>query len=158
MVGMVLAHAGVGVFVAGVLITESTSIERDVAARPGQSFELRGYDFHFDGVHKQPGPNFMADRGTVRVLRDGEPVAVLHPEKRAYLSGGQVMTEAAMDGAIHRDLYVALGEPLDQEGGWALRLYVKPFIRLIWLGALLMAIGGLVVTLDKRFRHKPATA
>jgi cytochrome c-type biogenesis protein CcmF len=158
MVGMVLAHAGVGVFVAGVLITESTSIERDVAARPGQSFELRGYDFHFDGVRKQPGPNFMADRGTVRVLRDGEPVAVLHPEKRAYLSGGQVMTEAAMDGAIHRDLYVALGEPLDQQGGWALRLYVKPFIRLIWLGALLMAIGGLVVTLDKRFRHKPATA
>ena len=157
MVGMVMAHLGVAVFVAGVFITESTSIERDVAARPGDRFELRGYEFTFDGVAKQPGPNYLADRGTVRVARNGQSVAVLHPEKRAYTAGGQVMTEAAMDGGLTRDLYVALGEPLDQTGGWALRLYVKPWIRLIWLGALMMALGGFVVALDKRFRRPVAT-
>jgi cytochrome c-type biogenesis protein CcmF len=81
----------------------------------------------------------------------------MHPEKRAYLAGGQVMTEAALDGALSRDLYVALGEPLDNEGSWALRLYVKPFIRLIWLGALMMALGGFAVSLDARFRRPVAT-
>jgi cytochrome c-type biogenesis protein CcmF len=154
MIGMVCAHAGIAVFVAGVFITESTSIERDVAARPGQVFELRGYDFAFDGVEKTQGPNYLADRGTVRVSRDGVEVAVLHPEKRAYLAGGQVMTEAALDGGFTRDLYVALGEPLDTNGTWALRLYVKPYIRLIWLGSLFMALGGFIVAFDKRFRRK----
>lgn len=158
MLGMVLAHAGIGIFVAGVFLTESTSIEKDVAAKPGQSFELRGHDFLFQGVEKHPGPNFIADRGTVVVSRDGREVAVMHPEKRAYASGGQVMTEAALDGGLSRDLYVALGEPLDQDGTWALRLYVKPFIRLIWLGALFMALGGFVVTFDKRFRRPPTGA
>ncbi len=156
MIGMVIAHAGVAVFVAGVFLTESTSIERDVAARAGQSFELRGYDFHFDGVEKHAGPNYMADRGTVRVERGGREIAVLHPEKRTYTAGGQNMTEAALDGALSRDLYVALGEPLGADGSWALRLYVKPFIRLIWLGALMMALGGFTVTLDARFRRPVA--
>jgi cytochrome c-type biogenesis protein CcmF len=156
MVGMVLAHAGIAVFVAGVFLTESTSIEKDVAAKPGQSFELRGHDFLFQGVEKHPGPNFLADRGTVVVSREGRQLAVLHPEKRAYASGGQVMTEAALDGGLTRDLYVALGEPLDQTGTWALRLYVKPYIRLIWLGALFMALGGFVVAFDKRFRRPVA--
>jgi cytochrome c-type biogenesis protein CcmF len=156
MVGMVLAHAGIAVFVAGVFLTESTSIEKDVAAKPGQSFELRGHDFLFQGVEKHPGPNFLADRGTVVVSREGRQLAVLHPEKRAYVSGGQVMTEAALDGGLTRDLYVALGEPLDQAGTWALRLYVKPYIRLIWLGALFMALGGFIVAFDKRFRRPVA--
>jgi cytochrome c-type biogenesis protein CcmF len=156
MVGMVLAHAGIGIFVAGVFLTDSTSIEKDVAAKPGQSFELRGHDFLFQGVEKHPGPNFLADRGTVVVSRDGREVAVMHPEKRAYASGGQVMTEAALDGGLSRDLYVALGEPLDQNGTWALRLYVKPFIRLIWLGAVFMALGGFVAVFDKRFRRTVA--
>ena len=154
MVGMVLAHAGIGVFVAGVLLTDSTSIERDVAARPGQSFELRGYDFRFDGAEKKQGPNYLADRGTVVVSRDGREITTMHPERRAYLAGGQVMTEAALHGGIHRDLYVALGEPLDADGSWALRLYVKPFVRLIWLGAILMALGGFVAAADRRFRRR----
>ena len=158
MVGMVLAHAGIAVFVAGVFLTESTSIEKDVAARPGQSFELRGHDFLFQGVEKHPGPNYLADRGTVVVSRESRQLAVLHPEKRAYTSGGQVMTEAALDGGLSRDLYVALGEPLDQDGTWALRLYVKPFIRLIWLGSLFMALGGFIVAFDKRFRRPVAGA
>ncbi len=153
MVGMCLAHTGLAVFFFGVLMTEGASIEKDVAAKPGQSFELRGYDFRFDGVRAVAGANYQAQRGTVTVTRAGALVAVLHPEKRAYASGGNMMTEAAIDGAPHRDLYVALGEPIDQRGSWALRLHVKPFIRWIWLGALMMALGGFTVTFDKRFRR-----
>jgi cytochrome c-type biogenesis protein CcmF len=153
MLGMVLAHAGVGVFLAGVMLTDSTSIEKDVAARPGQSFELRGHVFRFDGAAQVPGPNYTADRAQVTVSRDGETIAVMHPERRAYASGGQMMTEAALDGGLVRDLYVALGEPLDDAGTWALRLYVKPFVRLIWLGAIFMALGGFVCACDRRFRR-----
>ena len=156
MAGMLLAHAGIAVFVAGVFITESTSIERDVAATPGQRFELRGYEFEFRGVEKRQGPNFLADHGTVAVFRDGRELALMHPEKRAYAAGGQVMTEAALHGGLHRDLYVALGDPLGGDGAWALRLYIKPWIRLIWLGALLMAAGGFVVAFDRRFRRPVA--
>ena len=153
MIGMCLAHTGLAVFFFGVLMTEGASIEKDVAAKPGQTFDLRGYDFRFDGVVPVAGPNYQAQRGTVTVTRGGELVAVLHPEKRAYASGGNVLTEAAIDGALHRDLYVALGDAIDQRGSWALRVHVKPFIRWIWLGALMMALGGFTVTLDKRFRR-----
>jgi cytochrome c-type biogenesis protein CcmF len=119
--------------------------------------EIQGYTFRFDGVTPREGANFKADRGTVTVLVDDREIAVLHPEKRAYASGGQIMTEAAIDPALHRDLYVALGEPLGKnaagQDSWALRVYVKPWIRCIWLGALLMMFGGLVAAADRRFRR-----
>ena len=157
MTGMTLAHVGLAVFVFGVLMTESTSREMDVAAKPGQSFALRGYDFRFEGVERVQGPNYRADRGTIHVSRDGAPVATMLPEKREYASGGSLMTEADIEGGLTRDLYVALGDPLGTDGSWALRLYVKPFIRWIWLGALLMAIGGFTVVFDKRFRRPVAS-
>jgi cytochrome c-type biogenesis protein CcmF len=153
MAGMALAHGGLALFFFGVLTTEGLSIEKDVAARPGERIALRGYEFEFAGVERVVGPNYLADRGTIRVRRGGDTVAVLQPEKRGYASGGAIMTEAAIDPAPHRDLYVALGEPLDDKGTWALRLYVKPFIRFIWLGALLMALGAITVLFDPRFRR-----
>ncbi|MEO6173121.1 MAG: cytochrome c-type biogenesis CcmF C-terminal domain-containing protein, partial [Arenimonas sp.] len=121
---------------------------------PDSHFELRGYDFHFEGVTKIEGPNYIADRGTIVIKHNEKIVATLFPEKRMYASGGNSMTESAIHSRLHRDLYVALGEPLDEKGSWALRLYVKPFIRFIWLGALLMAIGGFVVSFDKRFKRR----
>ncbi len=159
MLGMVLAHAGIGIFVIGVLTVESTMIERDVAAKAGMSFEVRGYTFAFDGVEPRQGPNFSSDFGTVRVLKGGELIKTLHPEKRQYTAGGQIMTEASYDPGMFRDIYVALGDPLDSnKSEWAVRLYVKPFIRWIWIGALMMALGGFVVAFDRRFRHKPEPA
>ncbi|WP_028769685.1 heme lyase CcmF/NrfE family subunit [Silanimonas lenta] len=153
MVGMLLAHAGIGVFVIGVLVLESTMVERDVAARPGMRFEVREYTFAFEGVAAERGPNYDADVATVRLFREGREVAVLKPEKRFYNAARQVMTEASYDAGLFRDVYVALGDPLDAEKGeWALRLYVKPFIRWIWFGALMMAIGAFVVAFDRRFR------
>ena len=153
MIGMSLAHIGIGVFFFGVLLTESLSVQKDVAVAPGHVVEAGGYDFHFDGVRRAQGPNYVADMGTVNVTRDDATVARMHPEKRQYLAGGQVMTQTAIVPGLREDLYVALGEPLDTKGSWGLRVYVKPWVRCIWLGALLMALGGIVTAFDRRFRR-----
>jgi cytochrome c-type biogenesis protein CcmF len=157
MVGMILAHAGVGVFVVGALLVEGMAQQHELALRPGQSVEVAGYTFRFDGVTHSRGPNYEADRGTVLVMRGDRQVQTMHPEKRNYASGGQVMTEAAIVPGIRKDLYVALGEPLGG-GAWAVRVHVKPFVRWIWGGALLMALGGLAAAFDRRFRNERRVA
>jgi cytochrome c-type biogenesis protein CcmF len=156
MLGMSLAHFGLGVFVAGVLLVESLGSEKDVAMVPGQSVESAGYRFDFAGVSDVRGPNYTAARGEVSVYAGERLIAVLHPEKRNYAAGGQVMTETAIAPGLVRDIYVALGESLGNDGSWAVRLYVKPFIRWIWLGALLMMAGGFVTATDRRFRRQSA--
>ena len=156
MLGMTLAHIGIAVFLVGALLTEGLSRQRELALAPGQTVELGHHAFRFDGVVRREGPNYVADRGTVQVLRDGHAIALMHPEKRSYASGGQVMTESAIDAGLTRDLYVALGEPLGG-GAWAVRVHVKPFVRWIWLGAVLMALGGFVTATDRRFRRKEAS-
>jgi cytochrome c-type biogenesis protein CcmF len=153
MIGMTLAHLGVGVFVIGVLVTQATSIERDVAMSPGDSIEVAGYSFRFDGSDHREGPNFAAEYGTVTVLRGDREIIVMHPEKRSYRNN-QVMTEVSIDPGFTRDIYVALGEPVDENGGWAVRIYHKPFIRWIWLGALMMMLGGFWAAADHRFATK----
>nr|WP_220481024.1 heme lyase CcmF/NrfE family subunit [Lysobacter penaei] len=155
MAGMALAHFGIAVFLVGALLTEGMAQQREVAVSPGESVELGGYRFRLDEVVHHPGPNYEADRGSVTVFEGEQRIAVLHPEKRAYASGGQVMTESAIDRGITRDLYVALGEPLGG-GAWALRVHVKPFVRWIWAGALLMMLGGFVTACDRRFRIAPS--
>ena len=153
MLGMTLAHLGVAVFLVGALLVEGLSVQREVALAPGKSLDLGRYSFRFDNVKHSVGPNYEADYGTVTVFDGDEVLTVLHPEKRAYASGGQVLTEAAIARGITRDLYVALGEPLGN-GAWAVRVHVKPFVRWIWLGALLMMLGGFVAAADRRFRVK----
>jgi cytochrome c-type biogenesis protein CcmF len=120
--------------------------------KPGETLTFGRDSFRFVGVEQLQGPNYMASRGTVEVFRDDTRVTTLHPEKREYASGGQVMTEAAIRPGISRDLFVALGEPLGGNA-WAVRVHIKPFIRWIWAGALLMALGALVTALDRRFRR-----
>ncbi|MDY0954097.1 heme lyase CcmF/NrfE family subunit [Stenotrophomonas rhizophila] len=152
MVGMLLAHGGVAVFLAGALLVEALNVQREVALSPGQSLQVSGYEVRFEGVDHQQGPNYTADRGHMRILRDDRELALLHPEKRAYASGGQMMTEAGIHARIGGDVYVALGEPLGNNA-WAVRVHIKPFVRWIWLGALLMALGGFVTAADRRFRR-----
>jgi cytochrome c-type biogenesis protein CcmF len=157
MTGMSLAHIGIAVFFFGVLLTESLGVQKDIAVAPGQTVEAAGYRFRFEGVKRSEGPNYVSDFGSVVVTRGGELVTNLHPEKRQFVAGGQVMTQTAIDPGLSRDLYVALGEPLDAQGSWALRVYVKPWVRCIWLGALLMAAGGLLTAFDRRFRRPAET-
>ncbi len=149
--GMSIAHFGVGVFTIGVAGVEAYKIEKDVALRPGQSVQIAGYDFAFRGVRDVAGPNYNATEGEFDVTRKGALVRVLRPQKRVYRVQTMPMTEAAITVSWTRDLFVALG---DQLGGdaWSVRIQYKPLIRYIWLGAVLMALGGLTAASDRRYR------
>jgi cytochrome c-type biogenesis protein CcmF len=149
---MSLAHIGLGVFVIGITLTSTYSVEKDLRMAPGETYTIGGYTFRFDGINQQRGPNYLADTGTITVLRDNQLETVLNPEKRTYLVQQMPMTEAAIDAGLTRDLYVALGEPLGDGSSWAVRLYFKPYVRWIWLGALIMVAGGLLSASDKRYR------
>jgi len=150
--GMLLAHAGIGVFVVGVTMVKSYEIERDLKMDLGDTAEVGGYTFRFDGVRDVRGPNYTAARGTVSVLRDGTLAFTLHPEKRSYSSQEPQMTEASIHTGLTRDLYVSLGEPVDSAGAWTVRIYYKPFVVWIWGGCVLMALGGLLAASDRRYR------
>ncbi|WP_455231791.1 heme lyase CcmF/NrfE family subunit [Geopseudomonas aromaticivorans] len=154
--GMQIAHLGIAVTALGVVLSSQYALERDLRMAPGESVEVGGYQFVFDGAQHHQGPNYTSDRGTVHVLQDGREITVLHPEKRVYPVRGMPMTEAGIDPGFTRDLYVALGEPLE-DGAWAVRLHVKPFVRWIWLGGLLMGFGGFLAALDRRYRVKVTT-
>ena len=154
--GMQLAHFGFAVCALGVVLTSLGSYERDLRMAPGDSVELAGYRFQFDGAVHHEGPNFISDKGTVRVFDGEREVKVLYPEKRLYTVQQATMTEAGIDAGFTRDLFVALGEPLEQ-GAWAVRVHIKPFVRWIWLGGLLMAFGGFLAAADKRYRIKVRT-
>jgi cytochrome c-type biogenesis protein CcmF len=156
--GMAIAHLGFAVSVIGVVATSQYSIEHDLKMRPGDSREVAGYDFYFLELAPIRGPNFVADEARFRVTRDGALVAELAPQKRRYLAQGSVMTEAAIDGGLFRDLFVAMGEPIGEQGDWAIRLHYKPMVRWMWLGAIFMAVGGLVTVADKRYRRQRSTA
>jgi cytochrome c-type biogenesis protein CcmF len=151
--GMVTAHLGMAAAIIGVTFVSAYGIEKDLRMAIGDEVELAGYRFRFDGVSNHRGPNYQAARGTFHIFRDGAEVAVLHPEKRTYMVQTRPMTEAAIDVGLTRDLYVSLGEPLGGEGGaWSLRVYYKPFVRWIWLGGVLMVLGGLLSVSDRRYR------
>ena len=150
--GMTVAHLGIAVFVIGITYTSIYSIEKDVRMQPGDKLDMAGYIFEFHGVKMTEGPNFMAQQGTLTVSYAGEKIAELQPQKRVYRVQKMPMTEAAIDAGLFRDLFVAIGEPLGDQGAWSLRVYYKSFIRWIWLGAIFMGVGGLLAVCDKRYR------
>src|SRR3954471_6606854 len=149
--GMVVAHIGVAIFVVGVTVVKGYDAEKDAAMRPGDKLELGGYTFVLEGVGDVTGPNYQAARAKVTVTRNGQPVAVLNPERRVYNVQQNAMTEAAIDTGLTRDLYVSLGDPLER-GAWLVKAQVKPFIDWIWGGCLVMALGGLLAASDRRYR------
>jgi cytochrome c-type biogenesis protein CcmF len=151
LLGMSLAHFGVGVFVLGVTVTSAFSVEIDRGVRPGERLNVAGFDFEFLGTRNVEGPNFSAVEAEVAVYRDGEAITTLRPQKRVYRVQTSPMTEAGIDAGWTRDLYVALGDPLG-DNAWSVRLQYKPLVRFIWLGALLMALGGLLSATDRRYR------
>jgi cytochrome c-type biogenesis protein CcmF len=151
--GMVLAHIGLAVTVVGITMTSAFNVEERLRMAPGDTKALAGYTFRFEGVDQVQGPNYQAAMGTFTVSQGGETVTVLNPEKRKYLSGGKPMTEAGIDAGLTRDLYASLGQPQGGgDGAWSVRLYHKPFVRWIWLGALFMVAGGAVALTDRRYR------
>ena len=149
--GMILAHLGVAMTVWGIAFSQNFSVERDVRMAVGDTVQIADYDFKFTGVSDVNGPNYMGGKAQIDISKDGKPEATLFAEKRFYTVSKMPMTEAAIDWGFTRDLYVALGEKIE-DNSWALRLYYKPFIRWIWIGGLFMALGGLLCMFDRRYR------
>ncbi|MBA3060023.1 MAG: heme lyase CcmF/NrfE family subunit [Gammaproteobacteria bacterium] len=154
--GMHVAHIGIAVTVVGITMVNGYETEKDVRMVIGDTVSVGGYTFRLTGIRAAPGPNYNAEVGDVELIKDDKVLKILHPEKRSYFSSTMPMTEAAIDSGITRDVYVAMGEAL--EGGtspaWAMRVYHKPFINWIWGGCLLMALGGTMAALDRRYRKR----
>ncbi len=154
---MMLGHIGMAITVIGIAMVQNYSIERDVRLAPGESFQIEGYNFYFRGLREKDGPNYEGYIADFEITQDGKFVNVLHAEKRFYTTAKSMMTEAAIDRGITRDLYIAMGERLDNGNAWAVRIYYKPFVRWIWLGSLFMAAGGIVAISDKRYRFRKSS-
>jgi cytochrome c-type biogenesis protein CcmF len=152
-IGMQVAHLGIAVFVIGVTMVGAYQEEKDVRMLAGESVSVGGYDIQLKGVSAIPGPNYKAMQGTFLLTRNGKLEATMYPEKRSYFSSTMPMTEAAIDAGLTRDIYVSLGEELEDKA-WAVRVYYKPFVDWIWGGCLLMALGGVLAMSDKRYRMK----
>jgi cytochrome c-type biogenesis protein CcmF len=150
--GMVMAHLGVAVFVVGVTLVKGYESDKDVKIQAGDAVELAGYVFRLEAVSRVDGPNYTAAQARISVSRNEKPVTVMYPERRIYTVQEQVMTEAAIHPSLTRDLYVSLGDPLDANGTWLLKVQHKPFIDWIWGGCLIMALGGLLAASDRRYR------
>ncbi len=151
--GMLLAHLGIGVCALGLVLTTQYAVEKDLKMVPGQSEEVAGYRFEFNELVVVRGPNFMAEEGRFTVYQGDDLIARMAPQKRRYLASGQTMTEAAIDAGLFRDIFIAMGDPVG-DNGWAIRLHYKPFVRWIWGGAILMGLGGLLTVADKRYRRQ----
>jgi cytochrome c-type biogenesis protein CcmF len=149
--GMLLAHFGIAVFILGVTVVSSFQSENDVRMEPGETAAVGGFTFKLDQVVQSKGPNFTSAKATLTVTDGEKIIATLRPERRFYTVRSMPMTEVAIDRGVTRDLYVALGEPVSATA-WSVRLHYKPFVNWIWFGCVLMALGGLLAVLDRRYR------
>ena len=160
--GMIVAHFGIAVFVAGVTLVKTYEVERDLVMAPGQTESLGEWRLTFIGVDSVPGPNYQAGHGVFELTRgSGREITLIEPEKRQFTAGGQVITQAAIEAGFFGDVYVSLGEPVAGERAtarpsdqaWTVRMYLKPFINWIWWGCALMALGGIITLFDKRYQR-----
>jgi cytochrome c-type biogenesis protein CcmF len=140
------------VTIVGITLVKGFEQNIDLKMAPGQTATLAGYTFRFDGAFAHDGPNYDAAQGRIEMTRDGRTVAMMYPEKRMYRVSQMPMTEAAIDSGFTRDIYVSMGEPLPEGNAWIVRIFYKPYISWIWVGALIMALGGGFAAADRRYR------
>lgn len=150
---MVIAHLGIAVTLIGIAFSSAYSTMRDMRMEEQQTVKLMDYEFTLQALQQVKGPNYMADEAVILVNYKGKPMSEMHPQKRRYVARASMSTEVALDPGLFRDLYIAMGEPV-AEKAWAMRVHVRPFIRWIWLGALMMAFGACLAVMDKRYRKR----
>jgi cytochrome c-type biogenesis protein CcmF len=149
--GTTIAHAGLGLAIAGMVGSTAWSVERIELMRPGETLDLADYQVRLDMVAEVAGPNYTAQQATLSVTRDGAPVVTLRPQKRWYPVTRVATTETAIHTTYVSDIYAALGDA-DDHGAWTMRLYYHPLVPWIWFGAVVMVAGGLVSLSDRRLR------
>lgn len=152
--GTALGHAGMGVLVLGITGVSAWRVEKIEALAPGQSMNVAGYNFQLESIAKVQGPNYWANRAVVQVTQGENHVVTLYPEKRSYPVAGMATTEAAIYTHWISDLYVVLGDRqgTPESGAWAVRVYRNPLVDFIWIGAIIMALGGMISLSDRRLR------
>lgn len=153
--GMTVAHTGIAITIVGITLVSVYESETNVKMYVGEKVQVADthYEIVFKGIKHVEGPNYSAEQGQLEVYNKGNFVTLLKPERRTYLVQTMGMTEAGIDPGLFRDIYVALGDPL-ADNAWAIRVHFKPFVRWIWMGAIFMALGGVLAILDKRYRRK----
>ena len=149
--GMTLAHGGLAIAILGMTGSAAWKQEDIRDLKPGESGTIAGYVYRLDSVGAAEGPNYHVTRARIALSRDGDTVAILEPEKRFYPVSETTTTEAAIHSTGLSDVYGVIGEP-DGKGGWAVRFYYEPLVPFIWIGALIMAFGGVVSLSDRRYR------
>ncbi len=149
--GMCVAHLGVGMFILGVTVVSAFNVETDMSMRPGETLEVADHAFELRDLRQVEGPNYTAIEGVIEIRKDGDVVSEVYPQKRQYLVQKNWMTEAGIEVQWNKDLFIALGDQLGNNT-WSVRIQYKPMIRFIWLGAIIMALGGLIAVTDRRYR------
>jgi cytochrome c-type biogenesis protein CcmF len=150
-VGMTVAHIGLGLFVLSLTTVESFTMEHDVSLASGASTTAGPYEFRFDGVKPIQGPNYEGVGGTITVTRHGAPLTTMYPEKRQYYVQHTTTTESAIEMHYGSNLLIALGEDLGADK-WSIRIQIRPLVNLVWLAAFIMALGGAIAASDRRYR------
>tara|TARA_Y100000748_G_scaffold282708_1_gene263221 strand:+ start:40 stop:585 length:546 start_codon:yes stop_codon:yes gene_type:complete len=156
-IGMYMAHLGLAVFILGATMVENSKIEKEIILSLNEKVEINNYTFQFMNLTETEGPNYSAVIGHFRVFLNNKIITDMYPEKRLYNSSEMPMTEAGIDPGFTRDLYITLGTMIDQDK-WSVRIYHKPLIRLIWIGALMMVFGGIFSVLSKKRKTSMVTA
>ena len=151
--GMSIAHLGLAVFTVGVALTSIYTQEQTVRMAVNDTHTIGGYTFTFDSIEDVRGPNYSAAEAIFSVERDGIDIGTIATQKRVYDVRRDGMTEAGIDAGFTRDLFIAMGEPLNEGSAWSVRIQTKPFIRWIWMGTVFMAFGGLLAAVDRRYRR-----
>ncbi|MBC6438270.1 MAG: heme lyase CcmF/NrfE family subunit [Rhodobacteraceae bacterium] len=149
--GKAVAHVGFGLTMFGIAALTTYETQDIRIARPGEPYQVGAYNITLLGVGQVQGPNYTSAMATIQVTDQGRGPEVLRPERRVYPVAGMPTTEAAIDNGFTRDIYIVLGDPQD-DGGWVVRTYIKPFANWIWGGALIMALGGGLSLSDRRYR------
>ena len=148
-IGMTLAHLGLAIFVLGATVVENNKIEKELVMNIGEKVQVSDYTFFFSNMNEEIGPNYKSLKAEFKIYKDGELISKLYPEKRLYLSNKMPMTEAGIEPGLRKDLYIVLGNLIDNDK-WSVRIYHKPLIRLIWIGALMMVLGGISSVISKK--------
>jgi len=149
--GAAFAHFGLGITLLGVIGETQWSLERIAELKPGQTISVRRYELQFDGVTTRQGPNYRDLVAHFTVRRHGDLIGVMEPSKRSFPSRGTATSQTALMTRGVSQLYLSLGDP-NADGSLAVRLYYKPLVLLIWLGAVVMVVGGALSLSDRRLR------
>ena len=148
--GLSLAHIGVGISLIGIACVSNFSVEHEILMRENETVSIKDYTVLFQAVQLVEGDNYLSHQGIFKIFHKNNLVAQLKPERRLFLIQELTLSETAISPGFFKDIYIALGEKMKDDNAYAVRIYYKPFVRWIWAGGLLMALGALLASISRK--------